>query len=90
MTALADFLNPDKWIASGRNLADLAWPPHTENEREAVRWILADKSELAAHLGRWGSRIKDHLVTRFQKVRDVLTEEQLRDLWEQTRTASLS
>jgi hypothetical protein len=32
---LAELLDPDKWIASGKNLTDFPWPDDA-NEREAM------------------------------------------------------
>ena len=52
MTTLADLIDPDKWMASGRDLGDLAWPAKTENQRKAVLLILADRPGLAMHLTR--------------------------------------
>jgi hypothetical protein len=91
MTTLADLLDPDQWIASGRSLMDFPWPAKTENEREAVKLVLADHPQLAAHLGRWGSRLAEVGRGRSsEKVGDVLTEQQVRELWNETRAAALS
>ena len=86
MTKLVDLLDPDKWMASGRNLMDFPWPSETENEHKAVLLILEDHPKLALHLARWGAWITEHLAVEPSKpVRKMLTEEQVRDLWEKTR-----
>ena len=90
MATLTDLLDPDKWMADGRNLMDFPWPGETLNEREAIKLILKDRPGLAAHLARWMSRIQelhgDHSVT----IGSVLSEKQVRVAWEQTRLSSLS
>jgi hypothetical protein len=39
MTSLAELLDPDQWIVSGKNLSDFPWPDGN-NEREAMKLIL--------------------------------------------------
>jgi hypothetical protein len=36
MTSLADLLDPDQWMTSGKNLTDFPWP-NGNNEREAMK-----------------------------------------------------
>jgi hypothetical protein len=36
MASLADLLDPDQWIMSGKNLLDFPWP-EGNNEREALK-----------------------------------------------------
>jgi hypothetical protein len=36
MASLADLLDPDQWILSGKSLVDFPWP-EGNNEREAVK-----------------------------------------------------
>ena len=85
MTSLADLLDPDQWIASGKNLSDFPWP-EGNNEREAIKLILSTRPVLNAHLERWSKRVMEALGRRGgQKVGDVFAEEYLRELWERSR-----
>ena len=70
MTSLADLLDPDQWIASGKNLSDF-WP-EGNNEREAIKLILSTRPVLNAHLERWSKRVMEALGRRGgQKVGDI-------------------
>jgi hypothetical protein len=42
MTSLADFLDPDEWMMSGKNLTDFPGPDGN-NEREAMKLILSTR-----------------------------------------------
>jgi hypothetical protein len=88
---MADFLDLDQWIASGRAIRDFPWPGETPNERKAIALILADRPQLAAHIGRWGTRLVEAAAHDPHKnVLEVLSEKELIDLWNETRAASLS
>jgi hypothetical protein len=88
--SLADLLDPDKWIAAGRKLADFPMA-EGKNERAAMMLILSDKPELHAHLERWMRQIADTGRGRGdERIGSVLTEENFRELWEQTRKTALS
>jgi len=39
MTSLADLLDPDQWMTSGKNLTDFPWPDG--NKREAMTLVLS-------------------------------------------------
>jgi hypothetical protein len=56
MTSLADLLDPDQWMVSGKNLLDFRWPDGN-NEREAVKLILSTRPLLRAHFERWSKRV---------------------------------
>lgn len=89
MTSLADLLDPDQWIVSGRNLTDFPWPDG-KDEREAMKLILSARPLLRAHMERWARRVMDALGRRGrEKVGDVFVEEYLRELWERSRALSL-
>jgi hypothetical protein len=45
MASLADLLDPDQWIMSGKNLLDFPWP-EGNNEREAVKLIVSTRPPL--------------------------------------------
>ena len=49
MTSLAHLLDPDQWMASGKNLLDFPWPDGN-NEREGMKLILSTRPLLYAHL----------------------------------------
>jgi hypothetical protein len=84
-TSLAELLDPDKWIASGKNLADFPWPDGA-NEREAMKLILCARPMLNAHVERWSKLVMKTLGRRGgENVGDVFVEEYLRELWERTR-----
>jgi len=84
MTSLADLLDPDQWIVSGKNLSDFPWPEGT-NEREAIRLILSTRPGLYAHLERWSTRVMEALGRRGgEKVGEVFVEDYL---WERTRAS---
>ena len=51
MTSLADLLDPDQWIVSGKNLSDFPWPEGTD-EREAIKLILSERSARELRDGR--------------------------------------
>jgi hypothetical protein len=88
MTSLADLLDPDQWIRSGKNLLDFPWP-HGSNEREAMRLILSPQPLLNAHVERWSRRVMEALGRRGgENVGDVFVEEYLRELWERSRAPS--
>ena len=40
MTSLADLLDPDQWMVSGKNLLDFPWPDGNK-EREGMKLILS-------------------------------------------------
>jgi hypothetical protein len=89
--SLTDLLDPDKWMADGRNLMDFPWPGETTKERAAIKILLADRPALAMHIARWGSRIQDAGSGMPQEgIGVVLTEDQLRRMWEETRANALS
>lgn len=88
MTSLADLLDPDQWMTSGKNLTDFPWPGGND-EREAMKLILAARPLLNAHVERWSKRVMEALGRRGgDKVGEVFVEEYLRELWERTRAAS--
>jgi hypothetical protein len=88
MTSLADLLDPDQWIVSGKNLSDFPWPDGN-NEREAMKLILSTRPLLKAHFERWSKRVMEALGRRGgEKVGDVFMEEYLRELWERSRASS--
>jgi hypothetical protein len=88
MTSLADLLDPDQWMTSGKNLTDFPWP-NGNNEREAMKLILSNRPLLNAHLERWSKRMMEALGRRGgDKVGDVFVEEYLRELWERSRRIS--
>jgi hypothetical protein len=63
MASLADLLDPDQWIMSGKNLLDFPWP-EGNNEREAVKLILSTRPLLNAHYERWSKRVMEALGRR--------------------------
>jgi hypothetical protein len=88
MTSLADLLDPDQWMTSGKNLTDFPWP-NGNSEREAMKLILSNRPLLNAHLERWSKRVMEALGRRGgDKVGDVFVEEYLRELWERSRASS--
>jgi hypothetical protein len=88
MTSLADLLDPDQWMTSGKNLSDFPWPDGN-NEREAMKLILSTRPLLNAHVGRWSKRVMEALGRRGgDKVGEVFVEEYLRELWERTPASS--
>jgi hypothetical protein len=89
-TSLAELLDPDKWIASGKNLTDFPWPDGA-NEREAMKLILCARPMLNAHVERWSKLVMKTLGRRGgENVGDVFVEEYLRELWERARVARLA
>jgi hypothetical protein len=84
-TSLVDLLDPDQWIASGKNLTDFPWPAGN-NEREAMKLILSTRPLLTAHVERWSKRVMQTLGRRGgENVGEVFVEEYLRELWERSR-----
>jgi hypothetical protein len=82
MASLADLLDPDQWILSGKSLLDFPWP-EGNNEREAVKLILSRRPLLNAHYERWSKRVMEALGRRGgEKVGGVFAEEYLRELRE--------
>ncbi|HEY5379909.1 MAG TPA: hypothetical protein VIJ78_10290 [Pseudolabrys sp.] len=79
-------IDPDQWIASGKKLSELTFS-QSEKDRKLMALALEDHPELAAHLSRWTIRV-GKLVGQEKKVGDVLTEETLRALWNETRSVS--
>ena len=71
MTSLADLLDPDQWIVSGKNLTDFPWAD-SKDEREAMTLILSTRPLLKAHMERWSRKVMDALGRRGrEKVGDV-------------------
>ena len=88
MASLADLLDPDQWMTSGKNLTDFPWPDGN-NEREAMKLILSTRPLLNAHVERSSKRVMEALGRRGgDKVGEVFVEEYLRELWERTRASS--
>jgi hypothetical protein len=88
MTSLADLLDPDQWIVSGKSLLDFPWPDGN-NEREAMKLILSTRPLLEGHVERWSKRVMEALGRRGgENVGDVFVEEYLRELWERSRAPS--
>ena len=88
MPSLADLLDPDQWIVSGKNLTNFPWP-YGNSEREAMKLILSTRPLLNAHMERWSRRVMEALGRRGgEKVGDVFVEEYLRELWERSRALS--
>jgi hypothetical protein len=88
MASLADLLDPDQWIVSGKNLTDFPWPD-SNVEREAMKLILSTRPLLNGHVQRWSKRVMEALGRRGgDKVGDVFVEEYLRELWERSRALS--
>jgi hypothetical protein len=88
MTSLADLLDPDQWIVSGKSLLDFPWP-EGNNEREAMKLILSTRPLLHSHVERWSKRVMEALGRRGgEKFVDVFVEEYLRELWERSRAPS--
>ena len=56
MPSLADLLDPDQWIVSGKDLTDFPWP-NGNSEREAMKLILSTRPLLSAHMERWSRRV---------------------------------
>jgi hypothetical protein len=75
MASLADLLDPDQWIRSGKSLLDFPWPDGN-NEREAVKLILSRRPLLNAHYERWFKKVMEALGRRGgEKVGGVFSEE---------------
>jgi hypothetical protein len=88
MPSLADLLDPDQWIVSGKNLTDFPLPDGN-NEREAMKLILSTRPLLNARMERWSRWVMEALGRRGgEKVGDVFVEEYLRELWERSRALS--
>jgi hypothetical protein len=84
MARLSDALNPDVWIAHSRRLLEFRVPVDTAEDRRRTKRILSGDPELAAHLGRWLGKVGE-LGDEDEVVGNVITEERLRALWEETR-----
>ena len=63
MPSLADLLDPDQWIVSGKDLTDFPWP-NGNSEREAMKLILSTRPLLSAHMERWSRRVMEALGRR--------------------------
>jgi hypothetical protein len=88
MTSLADLLDPDQWMGSGKSLLDFPWPDGTD-EQEAMKLILSARPLLKGHVERWSKRVMEALGRRGgENVGDVFVEEYLRELWERSRAPS--
>jgi len=85
MTSLADLLDPDQWMVSGKSLLDFPWPDGAD-EQEAMKLILSARPLLKGHVERWSKRVMEALGRRGgENVGDVFVEEYLRELWERSR-----
>ena len=74
-----DAIDPDWW------LRDYRLPTREQMENPNFAAAVAARPELAAHLGRWLSRIGKS-VSPDQKIVETITEDELRAAWEQTRS----
>jgi hypothetical protein len=90
MADITERLDPDRWIAEGKALANYPILEAFSLHARLVDVVLGDKRELAAHISRWMTRAAEvHLAQardRQEIVCGPLTEENLRSLWEETRT----
>src|SRR6202166_1176793 len=90
MTSLADLLDPDQWMVSGKNLLDFPWPDGN-NEREAMKLIFSTRPLLNAHFEQWSKRVMEALGRRGgEKVGDVFMEEYLRERLRRVETPRLA
>jgi hypothetical protein len=87
----------DKYIADGGKLLDLTMPlNHPLSEQWLAQWVIAqtaedsvERAKLCARIeryGEWVGRIGEW-AGHEQKVGDVLTEDDVRSIWEQTKGA---
>lgn len=87
MVGITDRLDPDWWIAEGRALTDYPVLEPSSPYAGLIDVVLADKRELATHLGRWMARVAETRIAQAgNRVHSPLTEENLRSLWEETRS----
>lgn len=85
-------LDPDRWIAEGRTLAGYPILDPSSLYVRLINFVLADERELATHLGRWMTRVAEAQIAQAREQRQIvprrLAEENLRSLWEETRTST--
>jgi hypothetical protein len=79
MVGITERLDPDRWIAEGKLLLDYPILEPSSLQFRLVDVVFGDKRELATHLGQWMARVAE--------ARGPFTEENLRSLWEETRTS---
>ena len=70
-------LDPDWWLSQGKNLLDYRLLSQEQMADRRIAAAVAARPELAAHLGRWLSRVGGSISPE-QGMRDTLTEEDLR------------
>ena len=79
-------LDPDWWLSQGKNLLDYRLLSQEQMADRRIAAAVAARPELAAHLGRWLSRVGGIYID--QAGIEALTEEDLRIAWEETRSQS--
>jgi hypothetical protein len=89
MSDITERLDPDRWIADGKALANYPILEPFSPHMSLVDVVFADKRELAGHLVSWMARVAEgrlaQAINRQDIVGGTLTEESLRSLWEETR-----
>lgn len=94
MVDITERLDPDRWIAEGKALANYPILEAFSLHAHLVDVVLGDKRELAAHLSRWMTRIAEAHIAPARDRQEIvcgpLTEENLRSLWQETRTGTAS
>ncbi len=87
-------LDPDRWIAEGYALAGYPILEPSSLYARLIDFVFADERELATHLGRWMTRVAEAQIAQARDQQQIvprrLTEENLRSLWEETRTSTRS
>jgi hypothetical protein len=78
MVSITERLDPDRWIAEGKSLLDYPILEPSSLQFRLVDVVFGDKREIATHLCQWMARVAE--------ARSPFTEENLRSLWEETRT----
>lgn len=90
MADMTEHFDPDRWIAKGRALAHYPILEPISLHARLVDVVFGDKRELAGHVRRWMARVAEARARRgvdqHESVQGALTEENLRSLWEETRT----
>ena len=94
MADITERLDPDRWIAEGKALTSYPILEAFSLHAHLVDVVLGDERELAAHLSRWMTRVAEAHIAQARDRQEIvcgpLTEENLRSLWEETRTGTAS
>jgi hypothetical protein len=79
MENLDDRYDPDRWMASGKNLGDFLPKGPSADQHYAAH------PELHQRVARWWILMADTVIKRYKELDEYVSEEELREMWRSTK-----